>query len=748
MPSIQEIRQQYPQYQDLSDDQLAIGLHKKYYSDMPIEDFKSKIGVKTVISSSTSTNLERQKAIKNVDELGARINEFMPGKILNKQLDTVGEAASQYVPEWMSDAAYKASIPLRGAAIAADEAAKQYGSYAWGRLRGVPIAGAYLDEAIAGVGQVFGDYDEIAEHVRAFDDVVERDRGAANLAGKVAGGVSAGYAVGGHLVKGAQPILQTAGKSALAGAGIGAAHEFGEGEGLENRLDKAGDGALLGGVLGGGIPLAGAAVSKVAAPLINKYAGETVAQFGQSADEAADSILANRLGREGIRDASIYLRGGRRSAKLGPNSVAELPETIGDSSDEMQRLLGVIYRNGGKPGQKVYDALHLRQRGAGDVLSRVDIPGPKGQYKNIMGALERALNIKSEKGAFKRAGEIMSAQSQEGKGLYRDAFKNSEAFNLSDELANTVAYAKTQRGKIGKSLYKALRYFKGDKRTTPVRTLKEFDDAKKALDDDILKAKGNQKRELVAFKNRMLSRVHAFDGDGFPTKNISYQKARDAWGGHSQALEALELGKKALNVETDDIVAKFKALSPGDQKLFRVGLRDAFRKKLKTKTPGNDISKLFEQNHIREMLSEVIPQSKKISAEFGDRAMRFGNYVNRQRNMNETNTKALGGSPTVKNQMDSEGFAGDVFDAVTSGSRSVGVTSNVIAFAGNLIKKTTGMKEEVASKLAQRLLEADPLKQRQILLRLEARLGSPRYEKFVKEWDRIMVTMGLAASTN
>lgn len=44
MPTIQEVRQKYPQYQDLSDDQLAQGLHKKYYSDMPFEQFSQKIG--------------------------------------------------------------------------------------------------------------------------------------------------------------------------------------------------------------------------------------------------------------------------------------------------------------------------------------------------------------------------------------------------------------------------------------------------------------------------------------------------------------------------------------------------------------------------------------------------------------------------------------------------------------------------------------------------------------------------------
>lgn len=43
--NLQEIRQKYPQYADLSDDQLAQGLHKKHYADMPYEQFAGKIGL-------------------------------------------------------------------------------------------------------------------------------------------------------------------------------------------------------------------------------------------------------------------------------------------------------------------------------------------------------------------------------------------------------------------------------------------------------------------------------------------------------------------------------------------------------------------------------------------------------------------------------------------------------------------------------------------------------------------------------
>ena len=46
MTTIAEIRQKYPEYSDLSDEKLARGLHDKFYSDMPYEQFAQKIGLK------------------------------------------------------------------------------------------------------------------------------------------------------------------------------------------------------------------------------------------------------------------------------------------------------------------------------------------------------------------------------------------------------------------------------------------------------------------------------------------------------------------------------------------------------------------------------------------------------------------------------------------------------------------------------------------------------------------------------
>lgn len=51
MASIAEIRSKYPQYNDLSDEQLAQGLHKKYYSDIPFDEYSKKIGLSASIAA-------------------------------------------------------------------------------------------------------------------------------------------------------------------------------------------------------------------------------------------------------------------------------------------------------------------------------------------------------------------------------------------------------------------------------------------------------------------------------------------------------------------------------------------------------------------------------------------------------------------------------------------------------------------------------------------------------------------------
>lgn len=51
MPTIAEIRKQYPQYHDMTDQQLGDSLYKKFYSDMPRAEFDQKVGLSTGLKS-------------------------------------------------------------------------------------------------------------------------------------------------------------------------------------------------------------------------------------------------------------------------------------------------------------------------------------------------------------------------------------------------------------------------------------------------------------------------------------------------------------------------------------------------------------------------------------------------------------------------------------------------------------------------------------------------------------------------
>jgi len=46
MPTLAEVRKQYPQYSDMPDDKLADALHQKFYSDLSFDDFSKRIGYK------------------------------------------------------------------------------------------------------------------------------------------------------------------------------------------------------------------------------------------------------------------------------------------------------------------------------------------------------------------------------------------------------------------------------------------------------------------------------------------------------------------------------------------------------------------------------------------------------------------------------------------------------------------------------------------------------------------------------
>lgn len=91
---IKEIRAKYPQYDDWSDEQLAKGLHTKFYSDMPFEEFSAKIGF-TATPSLTLSDEQKEHIAANNRAYEEKQENNLLGKVLNNPIVRVQAAATQ-----------------------------------------------------------------------------------------------------------------------------------------------------------------------------------------------------------------------------------------------------------------------------------------------------------------------------------------------------------------------------------------------------------------------------------------------------------------------------------------------------------------------------------------------------------------------------------------------------------------------------------------------------------------------------
>lgn len=77
MATLPEIRQQYPQYNDLSDQQLADSMYSKHYSDMPRQEFDAKIGFSNQQQAGNPQPQGEQLAPANANNLGDNQNDLL-----------------------------------------------------------------------------------------------------------------------------------------------------------------------------------------------------------------------------------------------------------------------------------------------------------------------------------------------------------------------------------------------------------------------------------------------------------------------------------------------------------------------------------------------------------------------------------------------------------------------------------------------------------------------------------------------
>lgn len=203
--NIKEIRSQYPQYNDLSDQQLADSFREKFYSDMPANEFYKKIGLgplgpaipQPVTPKGGLTGKESTGIQRTVEDIGRSFTE-------GATLGGLGEAAAG-LQSGMSKVGLGAPITYEQALQLEEERQDQ-----------IPLETA--------------------------------------IPGQIAGGLATTIGTGGLglLTKGTKATIpRLAGVGATEGAIAGGLSTPG---GLQERAVGAGAGGVLGGILGAAIP--------------------------------------------------------------------------------------------------------------------------------------------------------------------------------------------------------------------------------------------------------------------------------------------------------------------------------------------------------------------------------------------------------------------------------------------------------------------------------------------------------------
>lgn len=414
MPSLADVRAQFPQYQDLSDQQLADGMHKKFYSDMPRAEFDTKIGFRVAPKTFA----------ENVAE---PITSYLPTQksIMNEGVAAMGRGASQ-IGELMVAGGGKSfgeQTPeeLRALAAAPANLGKGIGNMASGALGALasPITAAYRTLLGAPVEKTTGipkEYTEFAAQLLTpglgltrlgtASGVVETGKKLVTVPkNEVA---SAGARIGVEV-----PRAVASDSRIVQATGAGARNVPFAGEPLmkaaEKTIDDLGGAVQTAAASGGGasVERAGDIASRNIQGWIKGESGALTKKAYDAVDGAVDAKVTTDLGKTREIVADILAR--RQNAAIGTDSKA-----VNSVIDGVQR-----------PGGLNYQGVKDLRSSIGEQLNGGILPeGMSGaELKRIYGALTDDLRSAVEAGGGAR-GAALWERANKLHGLVSDRREN------------------------------------------------------------------------------------------------------------------------------------------------------------------------------------------------------------------------------------------------------------------------------------------------------------------------------------
>lgn len=170
--NLKEIRKKYPQYGDMTDDELARGLHQRHYSDMDFGDFSQRIGYTMGMAQNTPVEDESQKRARMTPSDTQRIEEPIP----NTQIEPTSETPTPGIPVQPGPATIPGITPRDSGITPPYSASPQVnaGTIPGINPQGIPQNLAQLPPPSGTIGDIFGTPDQWAEDYKQRGQLIVR----------------------------------------------------------------------------------------------------------------------------------------------------------------------------------------------------------------------------------------------------------------------------------------------------------------------------------------------------------------------------------------------------------------------------------------------------------------------------------------------------------------------------------------------------------------------------------------------
>lgn len=480
---------------------------------------------------------------------------------------------------------------------------------------------------------------------------------------------------------------------------------FGADGGVGDRADQALENAPLSAAVGAAAVPATDLVSAIfgrLAPIFtrdpNQHGDELIARGlvrdNQSPDDLAAAVEAARTAGQG--EYRAVDAAGRNVQRVG----AIAAKTPGEARNEIQQTLAARQQGqGDRIGSYVDEALGAvgpdaysteqgivaaRRAAAGPMFARADAaPPPTGQFYDDM------LQRQSVQDALRTVERVAAEKQTPISDLFTEIPNPNPTTrqvpsSVLDPSGNPVMRTEIVDPTIRVPTARGWRMIK-ENLDTAVNTGFASQDAATRSGAEAIKQTRNALREQLA------------------ADNPAYGEALARFRGDSEALDAIQTGRDLYKARNpDEARAALQEVDAGQRDLSRIGFAREAGVDLQNARAGQDKTLMFDKPNLQRKLDDMV-EDPVARALLNDR-------VARERDMVRAGRTMTGGSSTYENLADGEGVsdAGGALAALLSGNpmRAIGLAGGQAL--GALSRRATGMNEDVANRVTDYLMSADP----------------------------------------